>query len=638
MKDQRFSFSCSAPARLCGLLAVCFVLGPAWGVARKTAAKPKLCFRSIHLGPSGCGVPADILSTSVQPWANASAFPQLKGTRWNQALQPNADAPELAVVTTGFGDRADAYIFRFLPETGAPFLVTHTPFRISILSGGARAWIPPTDGVASALRLNWPPPVPASDARHVRLRVMAWKTAAETGGLSSDLTLSNPGDAVSSAGARAGLAPLTAMVYAAASEVGLVPDPKAKTEITVEIRFKFKSASFRAVFSSPTGEKDTRVYENINQETYAENLTVLFRAFRYRRTILDVCRLSNSQANVLSVTNSRICFRSAGKLAIYDLSRRQVIWPKTEKSALSCAAISRMNEDSAKPRRVFLYHDQFFELNPNDGKQHLLAATGASDSTAFAPLPAAGVVLRQGKRLVLYHQQKKRWEYKADEALSAGPTLAGAQIVVAAAAGWLLGVDVDSGKLKWKKQVARGFRGRVIANPQGTRVLLFSRIDETLYCFSTRDGTFCWKQKIGDLLLTPPRFTAGGILVGAKNNRILLLSPQDGQVKAERKWKTWLVAMSYLETAKPLVVFSDIRGRTLLLDPVTLKIKTQLALKTSLAPGMVAVPRFQLQRTVSFASDNELDRESHKLPAVPIIAVTDTQGFCYLITPLAAQP
>ena len=311
----------------------------------------------------------------------------------------------------------------------------------------------------------------------------------------------------------------------------------AASEATLAVEAGVKSFSFRLTTRSGDRRQELRKV-GVSQDDVHETLRRLFAAVAPRSAAVDSFTLG-PEAVILATLSDRVVFAAGGDIRSLDARAGRSPWrddPKVEKSRAG-AYVSWRGADGAL--RIVRWLPTLGLVEPADGR-----------ITELAPLKPAGDwsfdLARNGKRVVVasgtvvaaFDDGKEAWRHAESEAVTCGPALVGDRVIAGTDAGELFALPAAGGAAAWRLQLTAGLFGRPIA--AGELVLVFARGSDTLFAVDAATGRQAWTEPLGDALVKSPVATAAGILVATKSNRVLVLDPQSGKARAERRLSAWI--------------------------------------------------------------------------------------------------
>jgi hypothetical protein len=166
--------------------------------------------------------------------------------------------------------------------------------------------------------------------------------------------------------------------------------------------------------------------------------------------------------------------------------------------------------------------------------------------------------------------------------------------------------------------------------------LVFSRDTESLIAVDAGSSRQLWQAPLGDVLVRPPVSTPAGILLATKSNRVLLLDPGTGTVRAECRLPNWIGDVLWVDGlgGNPGGVIACLtrKGGLFVLNPADLSIRAKHDLGARAGVPMLVAASFPV--TWSGPQDDEdidaqmdQDRGTRK----PCLLVSDEDGFAYIV-------
>lgn len=122
-----------------------------------------------------------------------------------------------------------------------------------------------------------------------------------------------------------------------------------------------------------------------------------------------------------------------------------------------------------------------------------------------------------------------RWTLAFDSAPSASAGYDQHAAYVPLKGGELVAVDLDSGKVRWKVELATAF------SPATGDGLVFAAGDAIVLAYEERTGTTTWRTPVDGPLAAPVYFDAGTLLVTRMDGELVALNAQDGAVLWRRQ-------------------------------------------------------------------------------------------------------
>jgi hypothetical protein len=145
-----------------------------------------------------------------------------------------------------------------------------------------------------------------------------------------------------------------------------------------------------------------------------------------------------------------------------------------------------------------------------------------------------------------------------------------------------------------------------------------------------------WQAPLGDVLVRPPVSTPAGILLATKSNRVLLLDPGTGTVRAECRLPNWIGDVLWVDGlgGNPGGVIACLtrKGGLFVLNPADLSIRAKHDLGARAGVPMLVAASFPV--TWSGPQDDEdIDAQMDQDRGVrkPCLLVSDEDGFAYIV-------
>lgn len=612
------------------------VLGLAAGYGEHQA---RTYINSVCLGPEGpaidAGAFAKALSSRGMP--NAVPAPVVPAKPKSEDAPPWWEAPKWAkaeqwvtVVTTGFGTRGDAFVFRFAGPDGALSFLAHHPYE-QFSRWGSLVWPDPLPGLAEAFeraskdqaRIERPP---------LRLEIRAHGAKQED----RPASLEAPEEGIGSEALKAMqadklLPPLEAMAWAGAWLSGWAPKrSEAEQRIAIEIDFGLKMCSFLAKYAGPFGET-TMLREDVPEEQLQLELARLFLYFARQKDLRHYGRLPHGDATLMHAGQNRLCYQSRGVLFGFDTARNKLLWPKLPEDGKlpKAQAFTAQLGPDGRPT-IFRTSGVLAAVDPETGLLQELRPQGTAQTQAFAFVEGGAILVGQGQQVRCVRNGELVWECDAGSRVTCGPVVSGNRAVFGTARGGLVAVDTATGDPVWKAPQAPELQGRLIV--AGANVVGFDRRAETLRAWRLEDGTSAWAFSLGDVLLQLQPIGQGRILAAAKNNRIAILDGDTGKLCHERVWHTWpLQVIPVNAGARALLAVADLDGAISLLDQDDLKTVRTVEPLAALSRSMLFVDDLALSRPDTFPDAALAGGDLADLGTQPSLVLTDRQGFYYIV-------
>lgn len=187
---------------------------------------------------------------------------------------------------------------------------------------------------------------------------------------------------------------------------------------------------------------------------------------------------------------------------------------------------------------VLHWRPQFAVQDPAGGPPKPLAPLKPTHSWSF-DRDGSRVVVASGTALAMFEDARETWRHGEADAIICGPIFAGPLVVAGTAEGELFAVDGETGRTAWKQSLARGLVGRPAV--AAGRVVAYCREGDAIVAADVATGETVWSQPLGDVPIGPAVAIPSGLLVASKGNRVVLLDPETGRLRAERTLPGWIV-------------------------------------------------------------------------------------------------
>ena len=611
----------------------------------------RLLISSATLGREGPGISAETFAQSLEGRDLAGVVPLPETEPWWNPPPGAKPIDWLSVVTTGFGNRGDAYAFMFAgPDRALSFLAHHRYEKFSRF--GTLVWPDPLPGLADAFTRSFSSPA-ETDRALLTLEVRARGTSEEGAPASLDSQQEDEeAEALTKVESANLLPPLTAMAWAGAWQGGWAPTrAKAEHRVVVEVDFGPRSFSLLARYAGKLGQT-AMLRRNVPEEQLQVEFHRLFLFLRRQRDVRHYGRLPATGVTLLSVGPGHLCYEKGGVLFGFDTAGDQLRWPQIPENGRLPKPQSYVSAvGPGKELAVFRWSGLLATIDPKTGAERQLLPKGIPHASGFAFGPDGGLVVAQGQRLRKLRDGEEVWAHDSGGSISSGPALSGDRAVVGTVSGALACVGLESGKVLWESRDAPVLHGKlVLAAPC---VVGYDRAREELCAWKLADGSPAWSLPLGDVLLqlspaSDGRISAPGgrisapggrisalggrILAAAKNNRIILVDAATGKVLHERIWPTWpLQVLPLTANGRSLVAVTDLDGAVTLLDQSDLESVRTIPPFASLAGNLLFAERLPVSRLESFPDGTEVGRDLAELDPEPSLIVTDREGFYYVL-------
>jgi hypothetical protein len=504
-----------SPARL--LLPVAAVV-PLWWFTAAQAAEPAAPIPTAarFLGPEGEDLGVERLAAAISRAGVPAQAALAKWTSWRQP--PATGSPWLCGVTAGFGERAHAYAFRF-DAAGAVERLAHVPYGKTTLEGGTRVWRAPVDSLADVVAHGTPSHDRQVSGPAVRITIVREQAAGDAGPVvNADV--------------------YEVIAWAAACEAGWTPTTStAPAEATLAVAAGVKSASLRLAIESD-GRRRELVKRSVHEDDIHAVLRRMFSCLAADSLATDFLRLGSGGELVATAPERLVCLADKRLLGL-DTGAFRARWGDDE------ASRTRLERAACVPWRgadgavsLVQWRPSLARIDPADGRAQPLAPVAASQRWSF-DLDGSRAVVASGTAVALFENAQEAWRHAEADVMTCGPVFAGRLVVAGTDEGELLGLDGDSGAVAWRLPIDRGLRGRPTV--AGTLVVVYCREGDALVAVDAATGKKAWSHPLGDVPIGPPVATPSGLLVASKSNRVALLDPDTGTVRAERTLPGWIV-------------------------------------------------------------------------------------------------
>jgi hypothetical protein len=174
---------------------------------------------------------------------------------------------------------------------------------------------------------------------------------------------------------------------------------------------------------------------------------------------------------------------------------------------------------------------------------------------------------------------------------------------------------------------------RLASPPSGGSAYLFDAATETLCAVDEASGNTLWRQPMGDVLLAGPTPCGDALFVATKGNRLMLLTPADGTIRAEVNWPTWLLAARLMRFGPAThVVCYDLGGRVIFLRADDLHVERIVALNAKPAGAPVYAPSLPVPWPDFMPASDDFTLVAHGFERQAALLVPDAVGFCHVLT------
>ena len=590
----------------------------------------RLLISSATLGRGGPGISAETFAQSLEGRDLAGVVPLPETEPWWNP-PPGAKPSEwLSVVTTGFGNRGDAYAFMFAgPDRALSFLAHHRYEKFSRF--GTLVWPDPLPGLADAFTRSFSSPA-ETDRALLTLEVRARGTSEEGAPASLNSQQEDEeAEALTKVESANLLPPLTAMAWAGAWQGGWAPTrAKAEHRVVVEVGFGPRSFSLLARYAGKLGQT-AMLRRNVPEEQLQVEFHRLFLFLRRQSDVRHYGRLPASGVTLMSTGPGYLCYEKSGVLFGFDTVGDRLRWPQIPENGRLPKPQSYVSAvGPGKELAVFRWSGLLATIDPKTGAEQQLLPKGTPHGRGFAFGPDGGLVVAQGQHLRRLKDGEEMWGHDLGDSVSSGPLLSGDCAVIGAASGALACVALDSGKVLWENKEAPLLHEKLVV--AASCVVGYSRAREELRAWRLEDGSPAWSLPLGDVLLQLSSASDGRLFAAAKNNRIVLVDAATGKVLRERIWPTWpLQVIPFNADGRSLVAVTDLDGALTLLDQSNLESVRTISPFASLAGNLLFAERLPVSRLESFPDGTEVGRDLAELNPEPSLIVTDREGFYYVL-------
>jgi outer membrane protein assembly factor BamB len=556
---------------------------------------------------------------------------------WRTPPVNAGSSPWVSVVTAGFGgtagpeDQAEAYAFLFDTPGGPLKRLGHVSYRQTYDSNATSwNWIPPTDRLAAAVQAAFAHAA-ITDRPLLGLRVEVGKQA--SGGSPTEGGLMAAGeDFMQTSMGTTGRPVLEAMAWAAAFEAGWAPSLKtgpADASAVLEIYFGHKACSLRLTLKTASGEK-VSVKREVPENRYHAHLRRMFLGLRQGAFFSDFLSFRDQASQLVSVAPGRLLFLSGAGLKAFDTATCQLAWPETTAGKGQAFALRK---DAAGAAQVIRYRPSLAVVSASDGSARVLAPVAAAHRGAF-DVNEGQVVASAGTNLFFYNAASLRWQAAERGMIACGPAILGNRVIAGTDDGVFFALDSSDGKSLWRVNLEPGLAGTLVG--AGGSVLVFSRNTESLLAVEAASGRRLWQVPLGDVLVRPPLSSPAGLLLATKSNRVLLLDPQTGGVRAERRLPNWISDILWIDgtggKTGGAIACLTLDGGLFVLNPADLAIRIRYELGARAGGPMLVAEAFPTLWTgpldpEDIGAQMDQDRGTRQ----PCLLVSDDEGFAYIV-------
>lgn len=594
-------------------------------VAGGADAAGPLVVTTTSLGPEGGAMKAADVSAAI---GEDAAVAGKSATSWRDPPRDIGQAGWASVVTAGFGDQAHAYAFVRGAGGGTFERVVHVPYRMTVIHN-ARQWIPPVGRLAWSIAR--PEAQATADSRPaVRIDVVAAAVTASTDLLEAD----GPGgdDALHAAGATRGLAAVEAMAWAAAFEAGWRPTSAADAmPARLQVRFGAKSCSFELAVGPQTGPR--RLVKNgVTETAYHDVLVRMFRCLHPGGAARDFIRVGGAGSAAVAVLPGRLLAVSEGALFGLDTETFRIAWPKEGKptsAAQRTGDAIAVRDDGQGGSRVFRHRPTLAAIDVATGAATPLATGGADHPWSF-DVSGTRAVVASGTSLILHEGGRKAWQHDEPVAISCGPVIVDDMVVAGAEDGELFSLSITDGKPRWRAILEPGLRGAAVV-AEG-RIFVFVRGADAVIAVDATTGKSVWRESVGDVLVRPPHAGPTGLIVATKSNRLLVLEPATGRIRAERRFPTWIADVITVPGGGTGLVACLLRdGRIVFLGRDDLRVVAERAIGSRGRGPLLFAASFPRTWPGAAGDEDDLAAAIDAEARAACLLVGDEDGSCFML-------
>lgn len=394
----------------------------------------------------------------------------------------------------------------------------HVPYGKTWMESGARVWLAPVDSIADVVAHDSPGQKISGPA--VRIRVVREQAAGEAGPVVKAEVYE-------------------AIAWAAACEAGWTPTvATAAAEATLAVASGVKSASLRLAIDSQ-GRRREVVKRSVHEDDIHDVIRRMFSCCEPGSLATDFFRIGSGGA-ILATAPGRVLCLVEDQLWGLDTGTFRARFGDDEasrKPLLGAEFVPRQSPDGGlsllqwRPKKIA-------QIDPADGRPKPLAPVAAADRWSF-DLDGSRVVVASGTAVTMFEKGQEAWRHGEADAITCGPIFAGRLVVAGTEEGGLSGLDRETGRVTWRQRLDGGLAGRPAV--AGGNVVVYCREGDAVVAVEAATGKKAWSQPLGDVPIGPPAATPSGLLVASKSNRVVLLDPETGRLRAERTLSGWIV-------------------------------------------------------------------------------------------------